>query len=504
MSRTLLVAALLFILLVAGALRLHRLGEACLSLDEASSWRVSSYALTPLVWHCAANVHPPGYFLILKFWTTVCGDSPVAMRSLSVAFGCLTVAAGFILAAGFGLEPPDGARLPGAGVVAAMLIALAPLQVGLSQAVRMYALGACLTLVTSWFLLKAIRSCPKSTGWWIAYGVSTAAFFYVHNYAIFTFMAQTMFALGAALRDSTRQSLGVGVRQGIGFVMAAALAAMLYSPWLPVVLAQAREVSAGYWIATPKWPGIVVLFSNWLWGDDWGAPIAVLGLGLLVVGGVIVGRARDGLGLCLLLQAVTPWLCALLISWYGAASVIQERYFAFAQVCFICFAARALVLGLKPYETCVAGGFFGAVLTGAVYFQAPSHAASVLASFPDAAATIADRFQPGDVIAVSRPGDVNLVRFYLKRHGVRDADVRCRLSRRSGSGHRVHVGSLNGADVLWSFDPPSNLRRYWRISRSNLPAPAAPAGMVERFRSGALGDTPWTVQLYEHSALPED
>jgi uncharacterized membrane protein len=166
MSRHAVVVVLALILTAAAILRSVGLEESCLSRDEASSWRVSDYAIWPLVWHCAANVHPPAYFLILKAWTALAGDSPAALRGLSVVFGLASVGAAFAVAAGIAARqqsPPLGS----AGLIAATFLALAPLQIELSQTARMYSLGVLFAAITTRLLIEALHRPGSAFRWWI-------------------------------------------------------------------------------------------------------------------------------------------------------------------------------------------------------------------------------------------------------------------------------------------------------------------------------------------------
>jgi mannosyltransferase len=498
MSRHFLAGALMVILAAGAVIRLPSLGEECLSRDEASSWRVSGYEFMPLLWHCAANVHPPGYFLALKGWTAAIGDSPVALRSLSVFLGVAAVGAAFVVASGWGVTPSSAAPHWGAGLMGATFLALAPLQVEISRAARMYPLGVVGAALTTWLLLRALRSSAHAGKWWMMYGVAAAFFCYVHNYAFFTLAGQAIFALGAAIRIARRDSLSHGCSAAARFHFGGAFAAALYAPWLPAFYAQLEEVGAGYWIEPPSGPELLGLLSIWFWGGDVGPIPAALGLGLCAAAAVVVIRKRDALGLCFLAQAAAPWCIAAALSWLGPASILQDRYFSFAQLFLFCLAARAIALSLRGAEQLLAAGALAALLAAGLPARTASQPPSPLASFPEAVRVLAEHYRPGDMVLVARPGDVNLVRYYLKQHGVSEPDVRFPLSNFRGPGHVVHLGSVSGNDILWPEDSPSpTLGRYWRVTAADHSAPRLPPETMERFRYTTRGDTPWDIFLYE-------
>lgn len=152
----------LIILLGAFGLRLVNLGGQSFWWDEALSMLL---ALAPRIeWRPADAGHPPLYdYAILKPWLALVGSSEFAARCLSVAFGVLAVALAYQL----------GRRLfnPGAGLAAALLMAVSPLQWWYSQEVRMYTLVTCLILLLLILLVRVLDR-PATAGWpvWAAIG----------------------------------------------------------------------------------------------------------------------------------------------------------------------------------------------------------------------------------------------------------------------------------------------------------------------------------------------
>jgi mannosyltransferase len=96
--RRLFVPLMLAVVLLAGLmLRLQTASTRSIWFDEAWSWRMSRFPLAELIERTAADVHPPLYYLLLKAWTALFGDSPLAMRSMSALFGVLTILAAYDL-----------------------------------------------------------------------------------------------------------------------------------------------------------------------------------------------------------------------------------------------------------------------------------------------------------------------------------------------------------------------------------------------------------------------
>lgn len=95
--------------------------------------------------------HPPGYYLLLKFWGDLFSYSEVAIRLLSVVFGVATV--GMVYAIAKELNPNSG-RWP---LLSALFLATAPLHIYYSQEARMYPMAAFAATLAIYFFIKVLR-----------------------------------------------------------------------------------------------------------------------------------------------------------------------------------------------------------------------------------------------------------------------------------------------------------------------------------------------------------
>lgn len=131
-----------------------------------------------------AGQNGPLYFLVLRPWLHVAGQSEFSLRFLSVVFGVLTVPMVYRLGRRL------FASLPSAAVLAALLAATAPYLIWYSQEGKMYALVTFLILVAMDRYLAAL----KQGGWprWLAYVLITTAAFYVHLIAALIIPAQML------------------------------------------------------------------------------------------------------------------------------------------------------------------------------------------------------------------------------------------------------------------------------------------------------------------------
>ncbi len=139
-----------FTLLLATILRFYQLDGTSLWNDEGNSWAMLARSYGEIAAAAAADIHPPGYYWLLKSWSLLAGDSAWAMRALSAVLGVLLVA----LVAAIGRQSVRGR--PGwiyFPALAAALAALNPFQIYYSQEARMYMLLAVEAAGLFWALL---------------------------------------------------------------------------------------------------------------------------------------------------------------------------------------------------------------------------------------------------------------------------------------------------------------------------------------------------------------
>src|SRR5512140_346417 len=121
----------LLIVLLGAILRFHLIDHQSLWNDEGNSLRLAQRTIPDLVAAARLDIHPPGYYLALKAWLALTGDTEFALRALSALAGTLSVACVYAL----------GRVLfaPGAGLLAALLVAINTFSVYYGQEARMYA-----------------------------------------------------------------------------------------------------------------------------------------------------------------------------------------------------------------------------------------------------------------------------------------------------------------------------------------------------------------------------
>ena len=217
------------LLLLAAALRFHRLGAQSFWNDEGNSARLSERSLQLIVEGTASDVHPPLYYLLLRGWRELAGESEFGLRSLSAFAGILTVAASAALARRWW-------RSSAASVAAALLAAVSPPLIYYSQEARMYELLALLaalsTLLLAALLPALARSGQSNRRRVLAalYVLAVVAGLYTHYFFPAVLAVHNLMALVLLWRHRWRP-----LWAWAGIMVAAFL---FYLPWLPIFLRQ--------------------------------------------------------------------------------------------------------------------------------------------------------------------------------------------------------------------------------------------------------------------------
>ncbi|NJL94773.1 MAG: phospholipid carrier-dependent glycosyltransferase [Anaerolineae bacterium] len=210
---------------LAAGWRLHELPRQSFWHDEGNTLRLVQRDVPDLLAAVRPDIHPPGYYLLLKGWTGLAGEHEFGLRTYSAFWGVLAVALTYAL----------GARLyaRAAGILAALLVAVNPLAVYYSQEARMYAQLAGLAVLGMWLLARFVSAHPaRRPAWGLALALCNALGLYTHYSYPLTLLVQGLFFGGwwLAQQRPTRPM----------FLYAALnlLSLALFAPWLPTALDQ--------------------------------------------------------------------------------------------------------------------------------------------------------------------------------------------------------------------------------------------------------------------------
>jgi hypothetical protein len=208
-------------LLLAALLRFHALGAQSLWNDEGNTLRMIQRELPELLSAASRDIHPPLYYLLLKAWSGLTGESEFALRAFSALSGVLSVACAYALGAALFAS--------GVGMVAAFLTALNTFSIYYSQEARMYALLALFAALAMLCFVRWLDTRRPSL--LIGMALCNAAGLYTHYAYPLNLAAQgALFALWLAARREHRALSA--------YLAANALTVALFLPQLPIAMQQ--------------------------------------------------------------------------------------------------------------------------------------------------------------------------------------------------------------------------------------------------------------------------
>jgi len=209
---------------------LWRIGHEPLWLDETYTFAMVQHGLTEIVGLTAKDVHPPLYYLLLRLWTHLFGDSRVALRVPSalaamglVAHGAVSVRRIWSVRTGF---------------LYALLVATSPGIVSFSQEARMYTLAAFFVTGAVLHGLLAMSDGRRRDLVW--FGFFSWAASLTHYFGL---VAAGVNCLSLLIMAGLRQR-----NRARPLALAALVAAVFYLPWLLPFTRQLATVSHGFWI----------------------------------------------------------------------------------------------------------------------------------------------------------------------------------------------------------------------------------------------------------------
>lgn len=341
------------IVMFAFLLRLFRLGENELWLDEAASF----YDITVPGW--AAKLRgkntPPLYYLLLHAWTIMAGRSETALRMLSVCFGTLFIIA--LIWAGRELFSPR------AGLWSGAFAAVSPFHIYYSQEARAYTLLILALLLAYGTLWRALKT--NHWLWWGLFSMFALLSVYTHYFALLGLIPSTFLLLLLPEKEHIK-------KMAVPYIVAASLTVVLFLPWFLWTFVFMPHSSAGiewigyFWKGTPPALAIPRSLELFAFGGQAGfvsvltprfgtlafpASLRLLGLGILGLLGICVGIpwGDKELGIASL-GRLKAWLWALLffpLAALWSVSLLYKPVYVVGRYDIVAFPAYSLLLGLS-------------------------------------------------------------------------------------------------------------------------------------------------------------
>ncbi len=432
-------------MLVAFALRVYALGAQSLWNDEGNSVALAPLSLEAIANAAAHDIHPPLYYFLLHFWMPLAGNSEYAIRFLSVVAGVLVVAVTFRFAYVFFDEE--------VAIIAAFLAAFSAFQLYYSQEARMYIWVTLWSAVSVYVMAVMLKRGARGEGRsvneglgssplasrnsrtrrslaWLVFIAATIAALYTQYFAAAIVVAENLAFLVWLV--FARRDKRANVGHSIAFWVAAqAIIALAIAPWYLSVrdqLASWPSISDALDLPTLLWRVLNVFSVGSTLDAATALPIA-LAFGIMLLFGLRWTR-----------DAQTDFATGALVFWLlapvGVMFIISlsrpaynPKFLLLATPAFFILVARGMARiypGLFRRERYAAGKrtpwrwlyFLIGVLVavGFVpslrnYYFDPAYARDdyrAIVQFIDANA------RAGDGILVDAPGQIDVVRYYLR------------------------------------------------------------------------------------------
>lgn len=312
--------------------------------DESFSAYLTRFNLIDITKYTAADVHPPMYYWLLKIWSLIFGQSELALRSLSIAFGVLAILiAAKLISKMFGRGP---------GSVSVILMALSPMFLRYGDEARMYTLVVVICLAATYVLIEAVKTNRRAK--WTQYGLLVALGMWTHYFTAVVWISHWIWRYLI-----TRKNKKAGLADSDRFfsknwVYAYGLAIVLFLAWLPFMILQLGGIQVtNFWIG----PVGINSFTNFLTNTfyyqeyqqviNWQAAALIFVIIFMIVSTRIIYRRLEGSSkdnyLMLLTIAIASPMILFVVSLPPLKSSFVERYLLTASV------SLALLMGVNIY-----------------------------------------------------------------------------------------------------------------------------------------------------------
>jgi mannosyltransferase len=362
-------------------------------IDEGLSVGIAHHDFWSIPGVLKKDGSPPLYYMLLHVWMGVIGgDGESRTHALSLLCATLTIPAGWWF----------GRRLFGerSAWATAVLCATLPFLTYYAQETRMYALVAVLGLLASGSFAMAYAVGDRR--WIPVFSVFMALTVYAHNWGLFLALGS-----GAAFlvlwRSTERERRRAFFKDGVlGF----GLLVLLYLPWIPTVLFQAKHTGAP-WAEAPDFNGLLNGLQNLVGGLTTALMLLIVGIaGLATLSGEREGRERSrtvvALGVSVGVAVALAWLAS------QASPAWATRYFSVFIGPALLMAGAGLVRFGKP-------GLIALGITLVLWFNPHERQIRGKSDAYRVAGTLKQQglIQKGDLVVAVHPEYGPAMRYYL-------------------------------------------------------------------------------------------
>jgi uncharacterized membrane protein len=420
--------AIVLILILAAALRLHGIGQRSLWFDEAATVSIVGEPIPRMLDRIKTEERtPPLHYFLLWGWTRVFGNSEASVRLPSAIASTAAVGGLYLLVRRlFDWQ---------AGAIAALLLAVSRYQIDYSQEARAYALMLLLALWSCDLFGRLMQN--RTARLEAAYVIVTAALLYTHLYGVFAIIAQQVAYLvwsplplweRVRVRGNRADLIGNNSLSGVStaspspppspargeggclsprrWLLLNVAVLALFGPWIPTTITWTRFVSTSFW-APPMTPAQIGRTYQ-LYAGSW-AVLALLVL--LAIVGIVRKWDRRANALLLGLTLLPVFIPAII----GALTKpnFTDRYAIFAPAGLYALAA----VGIASLRWKALRIAYVAALC--VLSMASVKHVFEKQDWRSAGQYLTTSMRPTDVVAINRKNNRFLYDYYVRRPDVR-------------------------------------------------------------------------------------
>ena len=343
-------------LVIAFLLRIWKLGEESIWIDELFTYRVIQ-SHTPhefLQTLKTQEANPPLYFLLLKGWRKFWGDI-FGLRLFSVILGTISIAVVFFFYRK--IMPRIYA------ILATALFTFSPFHIWYSQEMRSYSLLVFFVLLSSYSLWEWLEN--NKRGWKVLYFLSSTGGLWTHYHFLFVLFSQSIFVF--FITKNRRKE----------FIYLQFLILLTLLPLFPLILWH-LVVTKNPWLPTPDelTPFRIISALSFGWGTKiptlpkW-ISLCIVFTGLLNTGKQVINqRKKDGLSLCFCIF-ISIFTVTLLVSLFTPVLLEGKRYSIILLPFFFPLVINGLPLNQKKKGWIIIGLFLPLFFTLKNYYHYP-------------------------------------------------------------------------------------------------------------------------------------
>jgi hypothetical protein len=258
--------SLYFILLLAAALRVFRIGDRDLWYDEAFTGVALKEKFWSMIDMIIKDVHPPLYYVTAKIFASFFNYSVAGIRLYSALLGVLGIWAIYLLAKDlFGKK---------SALWASLIMAVSPFAIQYSQEARMYALFGLFFVLASHFLFRGLET--GKTKYYLLWGLFLGLSALTHYMGIITFPIFILVFWGWKIFHGDKAKTKINFLKFKFFLpskklmMGYGIFALVFSFWIPIFYMHLFKTGSLVWIKPATLSDIFVNVQIFIFGSPLG------------------------------------------------------------------------------------------------------------------------------------------------------------------------------------------------------------------------------------------